>query len=535
MIHSDTPNNQDRTELALQASNEGVWDWFVGKKEIYYSERVLKFLGHSEPNAPNIFTQSKEIFHQEDIEGFDEALNLSLIEGSDQLFASDSRYYHPDGKWHWLRIRGVVVHDDTGKATRMVGSIIDISQRKNAEIALEEERFRLKQLIENVPVNVYYKDTESRFLLANTSTIEKLGVSSPEEVIGKTDHDFFDIHHADITRQNELRIMETRAPDLNELHRETWGHNAEKEDTWAKSSKLPWIDKKGKICGTFGITSDITDLVRTQRMLSTVAEELQQRNKAFEEELQLAREIQQALIPDCLNGLILETAETKASLACRYRPASEMAGDFYEILPISDNCVGIFLCDVMGHGVRASLVVSMLRGLMEKERDHASQPEIFLQELNDGLFSIFSRAGVTMFATAVYCVINLDEHTLHHACAGHPEPLALKGEKARKILTNGKKKSPALGLIPGASYNSELTSLNDIDRLLILTDGIHEVENEEEEEYGVENVIKQLELNATSNLNETLDALIENSLKYSQKGEFDDDVCLLAIDFTLKN
>ena len=172
---------------------------------------------------------------------------------------------------------------------------------------------------------------------------------------------------------------------------------------------------------------------------------------------------------------------------------------------------------------------------MEKERDHASQPEVFLQELNDGLFSIFSRAGVTMFATAVYCVINLDEHTLHHACAGHPEPLALKGEKARKILTNGKKKSPALGLIPGASYNSELTSLNDIDRRLTLTDGIHEVENEEEEEYGVENVIKQLELNATSNLNETLDALIENSLKYSQKGEFDDDVCLLAIDFTLKN
>ena len=61
------------------------------------------------------------------------------------------------------------------------------------------------------------------------------------------------------------------------------------------------------------------------------------------------------------------------------------------------------------------------------------------------------------------------------------------------------------------------------------------MENEEEEEYGVENVIKQLELNATSNLNETLDALIENSLKYSQKGEFNDDVCLLAIDFTLKN
>lgn len=528
-------NMQERTELALQASNEGVWDWYLNEEAIYYSERVLLFLGYDEVSAPNIFKYAKDYFHEEDLGHFHKALNHALLDQNDEVFASDCRYSHPDGHWHWLRIRGVIVRNELGEATRMVGSIIDISHRKKAELALEEERYRLKQLIENVPVNVYYKDTESRFVLANSSTIEKLGASTGDEVIGKTDHDFFDASHADSTRAKELEIMESRMPQLSEVHCETWVKIKGKDDTWAKSSKLPWIDKKGNVSGTFGITSDITDLVRTQRMLASAAKELQQRNIAFEEELQLAREIQQALLPQELNGLSLESEDKLVNFACRYAPASEMAGDFYEVMPISDHRVGVLVCDVMGHGVRASLVVSMLRGLIEKERASCEDPALFLQGVNEGLVSIMNRAEVTIFATAIYGVVDLQENMLTYACAGHPHPIQLKlNNEAHQLKPSQKKACPALGLIPNTSYLTETLSLEETKQILIFTDGLHEVENEAEEEFGIPGIIEHLQQYSDKTLDESLDTMLKKALDFSSTGDFADDVCLLALDVAVK-
>ncbi|MBT8045063.1 MAG: PAS domain S-box protein, partial [Verrucomicrobiae bacterium] len=415
---------QDRLELALRASNEGVWDWYIGDDNIYYSEQVLKLLGYnSTEEAPNIIIEAKHYFHEDELPELRSAFKKVIAPHGDEHLASDCRYKHPDGEWHWLRIRGIAVRDDHGNATRIVGSIIDISLRKNAEMALEEERYRLKELIENIPLKVYYKDKESRFVMANSSLAEWLGCSSVDELIGKADHDFFEPTHADPARADEVRIMETREPKLDVIECETWDG---KEDTWVKTSKLPWLDKKGNLLGTFGISNDITDLVITQRRLAELAEELQKRNIAFEEELQLAREIQQALLPRDLDGLVLRGHDREVTFGCRYSAASEMAGDFFEVMPISQHCIGILVCDVMGHGVRASLIVSMLRGLMEKERDSATSPEWFLHGVNEGLFSIFQRAGVTLFATAIYCVVNLKEGSLQYACAGHPAPIAVR-------------------------------------------------------------------------------------------------------------
>ncbi len=521
------PHPQDRLELALQASNEGVWDWYLGEEDIYYSERVLHFLGYSAEEAPNIITHSKKYFHEDDLPTLRQAFKTAIAEGEDETLASDCRYSHPNGDWHWLRIRGVVVRNDSGKAIRIVGSIIDISKRKTVEVALDEERYRIHELIENIQANVYYKDVDSRFVLANSSTAEKLGAQSVGYLLGKTDHDFFDNAHADIARANELEIMQSREAQINVIQCETWD---DKEDTWAETSKLPWLDRKGKVRGTFGITNDITSLVSTQRMLTSVAEELQKRNVAFEEELQLAREIQQALLPQSLDGLVLRGHDREVTFGCRYSPASEMAGDFFEIMPISQHCIGIFVCDVMGHGVRASLVVSMLRGLMEKERDSATNPEWFLYGVNEGLVSIFERAEVTLFATAIYCVINLKDGTLTYSCAGHPAPIVVRLNKGAQLTASDGKRNPALGLIPKASYTVETVSLDDIDRMLIFTDGLYEVEDSSGEEMGIDHIITTMEKSISDELEVSLDTLLDQARHHASDGEFKDDVCLFSLD-----
>ncbi|MBK1855661.1 SpoIIE family protein phosphatase [Verrucomicrobiaceae bacterium 5K15] len=521
------PKHPSRLELALQASNEGVWDWYVDEEEIYYSDRVLGFLGYPRDEAPNILKHSDRYIHEDDQPELQKAISEVLSESAPDTLATDCRYRHPDGSWHWLRIRGVLVPAEDGSSDRIVGSVIDISRRKNAETALDEERHRLHELIENIPVNVYYKDTDSKFVLANSSTAKKLGAESVQDLIGKSDHDFFDARHADVARANELEIMETQKPQIKVIQCETW---EDRENTWAETSKLPWLDRKGNLRGTFGVTSDITDLVRSQRMLTSLAEELQSRYTAVEEELHLAREIQQALLPQSLEGLTLCDSSREVSFGCRYAPASEMAGDFYEVIPISQHSIGFFIGDVMGHGVRASLVVSMLRGLMEKEREAATDPEWFLYGINEGLVSILERANVTLFATAIYCVVNLKEGTLRYSCAGHPTPITVRLGKAQQLKLQGKETNPALGLIPGTPFKAEKLSLDEIDRLLVFTDGLHEVENEHGEPYGVERIIAQLEDHADEELSTCLDRIIAEAKAFSKTNEFDDDVCLLAMD-----
>jgi len=518
----------DRLDLALHASNEGVWDWYVGKADIYYSNRALEFLGYERKSAPNLITHASNYIHPDDFDEFQMAFDAALDPQSGDILAVDGRYHHPDGSWQWLRVRGIVVRDDLGKAIRVVGSVIDISKRKNAEIALKEERHQLHQLVENIPINIYYKDKKSRFVLANSSTAEKLGVGSVDELLGKNDHDFFDASHADIARANELEIMRTKKPQMNMVERETWD---DKEDTWGETCKIPWLDSKGNVRGIFGITSDISDIVRTQRKLTRVAEELQSRNQVMEEELHLAREIQQALLPSNLDDYALSGDNHEVSFSSRYAPASEMAGDFFEVIPISSDSIGILVCDVMGHGVRSSLVVSMIRGLMEKERAAAVNPEWFIYGINDGLVSILERANVTFFASAIYCVINLKENTLQYTSAGHPAPIIIKSGHARQLGENvNKPAEPALGLIPQAPYTAETISLDEIDRILLYTDGLQEVENDAGDHLAIEKINSMMEKTHEMDLDMSLGFLIAQARLHSRYGEFDDDVCLFGIE-----
>ena len=218
---------------------------------------------------------------------------------------------------------------------------------------------------------------------------------------------------------------------------------------------------------------------------------MQKRNVAIEEELQLAREIQQALLPKEVDGLILQDNEREVTVGCRYCPASEMAGDFFEVIPISQHCMGILLCDVMGHGVRASLVVSMLRGLMEKERESATSPEWFLYGVNDGLVSIFERAGVTLFATAIYCVIDLKARNADSTPVRATRLLSWSGSaKANCCSRRTRSPTPLWVSFPRLCLPHTVVSLDEIDRLLIFTGrALHEVEDAAGEELGIERIV----------------------------------------------
>ena len=318
----------ERLELALRASNEGIWDWQTDEQEIFYSRRILEFLECGRDHAPNLFLAPFDHVWPEDREVFERAVTHALLDGGPETLVVDARIRSGGDHWLWLRIRGTVVRRRDGRTIRIAGSMIDISRRKAAEAQVEEERFLLRQLIDRVPLQIYFKDLESKFTMANQRMAEWLGLTHGSQLTGKHDRDFFDLDHWKPAEDDEKRIILSGEAILDQLEHETW---CQGDETWVITSKFPWRDRIGQIKGTFGVSSDVTKLVKAQHEASTLAHQLQVKNEAYEEELLLAREIQQALAGE---GFPAATSSNQNHLTfgARYIPISGLAGDFFEVM-----------------------------------------------------------------------------------------------------------------------------------------------------------------------------------------------------------
>jgi sigma-B regulation protein RsbU (phosphoserine phosphatase) len=406
--------------------------------------------------------------------------------------------------------------------------MIDISLRKAAESQIEEERHLLRNLIDHVPLQIYFKDLKSIVTMANRGMAEWHGMESSKDILGKHDRDLFTNTHWEKAAADEQRIIETGVPMTGQLEMETYKEGAE---TYVMTSKFPWRDKAGIIKGTFGVSSDVTSLVLAQRQATELANELQHKNESYEEEVKLAREIQQALATSEFPTVACENGN-RLTFGSRYLPISGLAGDFFEVIPLGKQKFGIFICDVMGHGVRAALVVAMLRGLLVTQNTKSRSPSDFLGGLNKGLSSILKRANVTMFATAFYGVIDLENFTMAYSCAGHPGPVLVRSNSCEQLCTKRAEKGPALGLMAEAAYPVADTDLRDVRRLLLFTDGVLEAENKDGEQFLENRLLKIAGKDADLTLDAWLDHILETVLNFSSGHHFDDDVCLMGIEMS---
>ena len=362
--------------------------------------------------------------------------------------------------------------------------------------------------------------------MANQGMAEWMGLSQGTDLVGKHDRDFFDEEHWQPAEEDERRIIETGEAVTDQLEHETWRQG---EETWVITSKFPWRDRHGEIKGTFGVSSNVTKLVKAEREATELARELLLKNQAYEDELLLAREIQQALAAE---GFPAATTggQNHITFGARYIPISGLAGDFFEVIKVSEDCFGVLICDVMGHGVRSALVVAMLRGLLEKQRVQAGEPGLFLQGLNDGLAAILERAGTAMFATAFYGLIDLSAGTFKYACGGHPGPIIAGRNGVCQLACERSLKGPGLGLIKGATYPTSEIGLSEIDRIVLFTDGVVEAENQRGEPFFENRLMEIIGRESAAPLEVLLDGILSSVLDFSESKHFDDDVCLLGIE-----
>ncbi len=151
-----------------------------------------------------------------------------------------------------------------------VAQIKDITERKRVETALAEERQLLTAFLQTTPDQVYFKDSESRFIRASEAQARKLGAASAAELIGHTDFDFFSAEHAQRAFDDEQRVIRTAEPIIGQEEREVFPDG---RVAWAATTKLPLRDTAGTIIGTCGISQDIT----ARRLAETMLRESEER------------------------------------------------------------------------------------------------------------------------------------------------------------------------------------------------------------------------------------------------------------------
>ncbi|MBP1622330.1 MAG: srrA 2 [Acidobacteria bacterium] len=274
--------------------------------------------------------------------------------------------------------------------------------------------------------------------------------------------------------------------------------------------------------------------VETQLSLKRAREELKSAHARMKADLEAAARVQQALLPVDLPSI------PGASCAWRYRACDELAGDALNIFQVDDRHLCIYILDVSGHGVPASLLsVSVTRSLTL----HADRSSLVRVPRDDGagfrvagaaevasrLNVIYPMAGGSagLYFTLCYGILDLATNRFTFVCAGHPGPVLLRSDGAAKSITN-----PAMpiGMFADAKYEETAVDLLPGDRLYLYSDGLTEETSPSGEEFGVTRLQAAIVQRQRLSLDENLDTLISDLTAWHGNDSFSDDITIAALE-----
>jgi len=182
-----------------------------------------------------------------------------------------------DGETRYMEVMKSPVRDAEGKIVGVQIVFWDVTDRRKAEAALEQERYLLHALMDTLPHNIYFKDAGSRFIRINKALATGFRLQDAAEALGKTDFDFFTEEHARQAMADEQEIMRTGEPMVDREEKETWPDG---RTTWALSTKIPLYNEEREIVGTVGISRDMTERKQAAEALRLAKEAAESANRA---------------------------------------------------------------------------------------------------------------------------------------------------------------------------------------------------------------------------------------------------------------
>ena len=267
--------SEERFRIFMDTSPAIVIMKDADSRYVYCNRNVEKLFGKplSEIEGKTEF----DLFPREEAERFT-ASDRQVLETGEPIINEYSAH-DPQGNVHeWWVFKFPMLSSSGQKYVGM--QILDITERKRAERNLERERDLLHALMDSVPDTVYFKDTESRFTRVNQRQAQLLGISSPEEAIGKMDSDFQSHELSDTFFEEEQQLIATGNSLLDRVE---YNPTPEGEPRWLSASKAPMRDREGNIIGLVGISRDITERKLAEIEREKLIKDLESRNTELEQ------------------------------------------------------------------------------------------------------------------------------------------------------------------------------------------------------------------------------------------------------------
>ncbi|HEY9646559.1 MAG TPA: PAS domain S-box protein [Chroococcidiopsis sp.] len=256
-------HSEERWQLIVQASNDGIFDIDLTTGRGFYSERFKQMLGYGDQEFADTRDQWIELLHPDDRDRTIAAKAAYLNREIPQL-TQEYRMRGKDGTYKWLFDRVLAVWDDNGQPLRVLGISTDISDRKQVEETLKRQQAFLRSVIDIPPNLIFAKDYNGHFVLANQATAEIYG-TTVEDLIGKTDADFNpNLAEVELFLKDDRNVIQTGQAKLIE---ETVT-SAAGETRCFQTIKTPIESLDGQSVFVLGIATDITDRKQSEATLA---------------------------------------------------------------------------------------------------------------------------------------------------------------------------------------------------------------------------------------------------------------------------
>jgi phosphoserine phosphatase RsbU/P len=278
-----------------------------------------------------------------------------------------------------------------------------------------------------------------------------------------------------------------------------------------------YLDSR-RIAGFSALDRQILDALAVQAasiMDNARLVERERERQRLEQELSIARTIQQALLPQNLNECP-HLAVTGVNYPCH-----EVGGDYYDVVPMSEDRTAILIADVSGKGLGAALLTTMLQGALSGLTMGADPVKVF----NHVNRFLCRHAEVGRYATMFIGMVGADG-TLEYIKAGHPSPLLLRKGQVSELYTEG---SFPVGLIPEAEFTSERLQLEPDDTLVLFSDGVTEAEDPDHELFEVTGLTKVMTGRDPETIEDLQAAILDGVRDFTRGEHQSDDLTLLVV------
>jgi two-component system sensor histidine kinase UhpB len=262
--------SNERFTYAVKASSDALWEWDLIADTVYIAEAYTGILGWK-INPDRKFSEWYDYIHPDDREATIRSFQSALNDPSQDICEMDYRHLKATGDYAYIVDKAYIIRNEKGAPVRVVGSIRDTTERKEAEEKLARERYLLRTLIDHLPDYIYVKDRNFNHIINNKANVELMGAQSEKETLGKSVFDYFDRETAEQYIKHDRLVLQKGEPIYN-LEEAIVTHGNKKR--WLLTTKVPLKDDTDKVFGLVGISRDIT-------VQKEIAESLRVSNERF--------------------------------------------------------------------------------------------------------------------------------------------------------------------------------------------------------------------------------------------------------------